>query len=338
MINVDMYVHMLGFQLLEKKGSDWNFRCQRCGDSKKSQSKKRGWILAGKPGKPPRYYCFNCGHSQKFVSYMKEHHHDVYLMYVKENFKKKKSVEYPPVKAVPKKVDRYESLDLRKIHALPEDHAAKLYFYDRKFHPRWLKYFYYTDSFQKWVNTKIPDKFEHPRESDKRIVIPFYTNHNRKIFAVAGRTIEKSEKILRYLTIKFDEDHPKVFGLERMKKDRDIYIFEGQFDSLFIPNSIACAGADLQYHYLEMIAAKENYVFVYDLEPRNRQICERIEKAIDAGYRVALIPEKYKCYGKDVNKMVENGLTPSEIFAIIKENVFQGSMAELKFKKWKKIK
>jgi hypothetical protein len=329
---------MLGLPLLEKKGPDWNFRCVICGDSRKSPRKKRGWILAGKPGKAPRYYCFNCGHSQKFISFIKEHHHDVYLIYVKENFKKKKTTtDYPRVKAVPK-VDRYDKLELRKLYVLPDDHDAKLYFINRKIHPRWLKYFYYTDSFQEWVNTKIPDKFEHPKKSDKRIVIPFYTHHNRKIFAVAGRSIEKSEKVLRYITIKFDDEHPKVFGLERMKNDRDIFIFEGQLDSLFIPNSIACAGADLRYDYLEMIAPKENYVFVYDLEPRNKEICHRIEKAVKAGYRIALIPEKYKCYGKDVNKMVENGLTPSNIFDIIRQNIFQGSMAEIKFKKWKKIK
>lgn len=41
-------------------GDKLNLRCPVCGDSKKSASKRRGWVyLSGKGN--PSYHCFNCG-------------------------------------------------------------------------------------------------------------------------------------------------------------------------------------------------------------------------------------------------------------------------------------
>jgi len=41
--------------------------------------------------------------------------------------------------------------------------------------------------------------------------------------------------------------------------------------------------------------------------------------------------------GKDINEMIENGLTPNEIHAIINDNTFQGLAAKARYAMWRKI-
>ena len=75
-------------------------------------------------------------------------------------------------------------------------------------------------------------------------------------------------------------------------------------------------------------------VLVYDNEPRNKDIVKQIERSIDKGYKVCLFPESVK--GKDVNEMIQNGLTSDEIKGIIDSNTFSGLTAKLKFTHWKR--
>jgi hypothetical protein len=75
-------------------------------------------------------------------------------------------------------------------------------------------------------------------------------------------------------------------------------------------------------------------VLVYDNEPRNKDIVKQIEKSIDIGYKVCLFPESVR--GKDINEMIQNGLTSNEIESIIDNNTFSGLTAKLKFTHWKR--
>ena len=45
----------------------------------------------------------------------------------------------------------------------------------------------------------------------------------------------------KYLTIKFDENKQKVFGLDNINLQEHIYIVEGPIDSMFIDNCLATA-------------------------------------------------------------------------------------------------
>jgi hypothetical protein len=123
-----------------------------------------------------------------------------------------------------------------------------------------------------------------------------------------------------------------------MDRNKTILVFEGAFDSFFMPNSIAIGGADLDTNYLLELAERDRFVFCFDNEPRNKEMCARIEKVLKKGFRVFLMPGKYRKYGKDINKMVENGMTPREICGIIKENIVQGKFGLMKFKLWRKGK
>jgi hypothetical protein len=333
---IENIIHQLALPQLEKKGQYWNFRCILCGDSKKDEKKKRGWILT--KGDKITYHCFNCGESIPILKFLKEHYPAVHKDYIKILFKGKKNTHEDKLVQTEVEKDTSENqkskLPIPKLSQLEPGHMAVEYFKDRMLPHKFLRYFYYVDNFFEFVNDQLPGKFENVPNEDPRIVIPLYTPH-RKIFGVQGRALSPNSR-LRYITIKFDEAYPKIFGLERLKTNREILVFEGAFDSIFMPNSIAFVGADLNYDYLLEMAAQDQYIFCFDNEPRNEQMLERIEKALKAGFRVSLLPYKYKRKGKDVNKMVENGMWAKDIYNLLVTYAVQGKMGLMKFKLWKK--
>lgn len=335
---IDNIIHELPLPLLEKVGDNWNFRCVVCGDSKKSQTKKRGWILVN--GTKVTYYCHNCGYNKPIMVFLKDHYPSVAKSYAKYLFKGKRRDSSSLVQTTVDEPEdtsgnQLQTIGLQKLCRLPEDHKAVKYFMGRQMPLRFLRYFYWTDNYCEYINSVIPDKFATPPLVDPRIVIPFYTLH-RKVFAVQGRSLEKTG--LRYITIKFDESHKKVFGLERMNRNKTILVFEGAFDSIFMPNAIAFGGADLDLNYLLDLASQDKYIFCYDNEPRNKEMCRRIDKVLRAGFRVCLMPNKLKKHGKDINDLIMAGMSKEEICGIIKDNVVEGKFGLVKFRLWKKGK
>ena len=83
-----------------------------------------------------------------------------------------------------------------------------------------------------------------------------------------------------------DDEAPKIYGLDKINKSKPIYIVEGPFDSLFLENSVAMAGSDLDPRTFGW----SDYIWVYDNEPRNREIVNRISKSIDRGDKVVIWP------------------------------------------------
>ncbi len=329
---IENIIHQLPLPLLTQVGSNYNFRCVVCGDSKKSETKKRGWILID--GTKATYHCFNCSYSKSILQFLKEHYPDVHKQYIKILFKDKGHRRDKIVQTEIEDTSQSQQsvLKLQKLNQLPEDHIGVQYFKQRQIPTKFLRYLYWSDNFCEYVNTVLPDKIKNVPDTDPRMIIPFYTVH-KKIFAVQGRSLKKTG--LRYITIKFDEGHKKVFGIERMCPYKTILITEGPIDSLFLPNSIAIGGADLDLNYLEGLAKKEKYIFCFDNEPRNKEMCNRIEKVLRAGFRACLLPHNMKKYGKDINDFIMAGMTSREICAIIKANIVQGKMGLVKFKLWK---
>ena len=124
----------------------------------------------------------------------------------------------------------------------------------------------------------------------------------------------------KYLTIKLKENKQKIYGLERVNLQNRLYIVEGPLDSLFVDNCLAAAGADLQ-----LPVEKKDVVFVFDNEPRNKQIIDRMYKAIDDNYMIVVWPNNIK--EKDINEMIITGKTKEQIQNIILENTYSGLTA-----------
>ena len=125
-----------------------------------------------------------------------------------------------------------------------------------------------------------------------------------------------------------EEDAPKIYGLDDIKTAETVYVTEGPFDSTFIPNSIAMCGAD-------GVVSKwgiTNPVWIYDNEPRNRQIVERLSATIDRGDRVVIFPKNI--LEKDINDMYLSG---QNVQKVVESNIYQGLEAKLKLQDWKRV-
>ena len=87
-------------------------------------------------------------------------------------------------------------------------------------------------------------------------------------------------------------------------------------------------GADVT---LDSLGIKD-IVYVYDNEPRNREICQRIDKVISRGDKLVIFPSKI--LEKDINDMVIAGYDVNDI---LKSNTYQTLTAKIKFNEWKKL-
>jgi hypothetical protein len=72
--------------------------------------------------------------------------------------------------------------------------------------------------------------------------------------------------------------------------------------------------------------------YVYDNEPRNAQIVQRISNSIDSGYSVVIWPSSVK--QKDINDMY---LAGHDVQTMVESNTYRGLEAKLKLNTWKKV-
>ena len=125
-----------------------------------------------------------------------------------------------------------------------------------------------------------------------------------------------------------DENRPKIFGLDNINETKPIYIVEGPFDSTLLDNSVAMAGSDVDPRTYSW----SDYIWVYDNEPRNREIVNRISKSIDRGEKVVIWPNGIQ--QKDINEMV---LAGHNVKSLVELNTYQNIEAQIKFTEWKKV-
>ena len=301
------------------KDNLYNFRCPICGDSQKNKNKTRGYIYQVKNN--INFKCHNCGASMSFNNFVKTIDPTLHKQYTLEKFKEGHTgrnfvVEAPKLeftKPVFKK-----SINLPKASSNP---IAKEYLLNRKIDP---DKFYFADKFMEWTNTQ-KRTFDTITKDESRIVIPMY-DCDKNLIGFQGRALGKS--FTKYITVMLEEEAPKVYGLDTIDKTSPVYVTEGPFDSTFIRNSIAMCGADADISSWGI----SNPVWVYDNEPRNREIVERIRKTIDTGYSIIIWPTNIE--QKDINDMV---LAGHNVMDVLKLNTYSGLQAKIKFNNWKKI-
>ena len=323
------YLNILSPQLLKfKKKGDylWNFRCPYCGDSQKSRSKARGFVYRKK--NDLFYKCHNCGIGATLGNLIKYLDSKIHKDYIMERYLKGVKTNNPePEFKFDVPVFRKKGIlkDLKSIDSLPEGHPARRIIKDRLIPSKSLADLYLCESFYKFTNTLIPNKFPALDGDHPRLLIPF-RDEEGEVFAYQGRAFGNEQP--KYLTIKLNESKNKIFGLDRIDKEKQIYVVEGPIDSLFLDNCIAVAGSDLN-------KIEGDLTIIFDNEPRNREIVKQIEKVINSGRNIVLWPESMKY--KDINDMILGGYSKSEIQQIIIDNTFSGVEAKLRFTEWKKI-
>lgn len=318
----NQYINLLSPRL-EKfkkiKPGLYNCRCIICGDSQKNKTKARGYFY--ERGHNTNYKCHNCGINVSFNNFLKQVDPILHQDYILEKYKKGFTgknfvVEAPkfenPIPAFKKRLN---------LPTADAEQVSKEYLEKRGIDST---QFYYAKEFKQWVNTLKPtfNKRALYYEED-RIIIPLY--YNKELIGFQGRTLGASK--IKYITIMLNEDAPKVYGYDGIDNTKPVHILEGPFDSYFVDNSIAMCGADVDLSKLNI----QNPIYIYDNEPRNKEILERMEKTIARNLPIVIWPKTIK--EKDVNLMVLSGMNVNQI---IKDNIYTGLLATLNFNEWKK--
>lgn len=319
----------------------WNFRCPVCGDSHKNKIKTRGYIYKRK--ERFGFMCHNCSTTMSLPKFIKFVDPALYNEYQLESFVQSNTTNKIDVNAfktkqvfniptVPKSKyitehDFQGMDDVKLIHPMLPNNPAKRYLTERQVP---LDRLYYTDDFAEFVKNTFPS-VDKPLYKEARILIPFF-HRDKYLLGVQGRAIGPSK--IKYITIKANEDDPKIYGWDRLDPLQNVYVVEGPIDSLFLRNCVATMDAAL-YTAPSIIGLDYDYTFVYDAEQRNKQIVNNMRKTIDMGYKVCIWPEDIP--GKDINEMVLSGLHPSQIQHIIDNNTYSGLMATMKLNQWQRV-
>ena len=323
------YIQMVSPRLTlftKKKADLFNFRCPYCGDSQKRKNKARGYLFKIKNDFV--YKCHNCGVGRTLSNFLRDQDTLLHDQYIMEKFKDGKFTGKHSTVPKPKfnfKTPDFVKTDtgLEKISDLNIFHEARKYLEQRGIKD--LDYFYYCPKFKEWTN-KQKKTFDTLRQDHPRIIIPFRDKEGN-LFGYQGRSLARNAK-LRYITIMLDEEQPKIFGLDRIDTKKSIYITEGPFDATFIKNSVAMAGSDIDIRSFGW----SDYIWIFDNEPRNREIVNRISKVIDRGDKVVIWPNNIQ--QKDINDMSLGG---HDVQKMVESNVYQKLEAKLKFNNWKKV-
>jgi hypothetical protein len=329
------YLHLLSSQLDQfkrKNDTVYNFRCPYCGDSQTDKNKARGYMFL----KEGNYIfkCHNCGKGASVGNLIRHVNPQMHKEYSLERFGDRERKPVAPKTDTYKKFQKKEDYlktalgKLKRISQLKYDHPVKKYIENRKIPPSRHGKLFYSPKFYAFVNQMVPNKIPNIGKDEPRLIIPLLDSDN-KLLGFQGRAFGSSKN--KYITIMMEEGNPKIYGLDTTDLTKPVYVLEGPIDSMFIPNSIAMAGADVSG--LQRYSGTE-FVFVYDNEPRSKEIVGRIEKTIAAGNKIVLFPNYIE--EKDINDMIMAGTPLQGVLDIISNNTFNGLEAKAMLSKWRK--
>lgn len=309
-----------------------NFRCPICGDSRTNKIKTRGYIYPQKGSLA--FKCHNCNASMSVANLIKTLDGELYREYLAENYREtngKQERKFEKLIVPEMRKPKPININLPTIESLLESHYAKVYLKARQLPKESLHRLYFASDFKVFCDEHISEHGKNLKEREARIIIPFL-DADKNLIAIQGRALEKDAKI-RYMTIKIVEDAPKIYGLERHDKTKRTYVTEGPFDSEFLPNSLAVAGSSLID--TARFVDRDNAVFIYDNEPRNKEIVKQMEKVVEVGMSIFIWPSFI--VNKDINECIVAKYSASEIQEIIDKNTHKGLDAKFRIQSWKKF-
>lgn len=332
-------MHSLGLERFSAvRKNVWTCRCPVCGDSKKRKYLTRFYFYV-KQGQL-NTCCHNCGYSRSFFNFVKEHVPFIYESYKKETMlskvSRKRPVDTQPCDVVEVKPEPEVAPDIMSFIGkikicgdLPINHPARLYLQSRRFSVAQMNNLWYADDFSVVARTidhalseSALARMKHPR-----IVIPFLSETAEVVEMVQGRSLDSADK-LRYLSIKSSESVEKVFGKHAIDYSQQTRVVEGPFDSIFVDNCVATCDANL--------TRVDSDVYIWDNQPRNKEVVEYIENAIDQNRSVVIWPTS-PAKKEDINDMIIHGMSVSALNELIKARTFKGIKAKAELMKWKRV-
>jgi len=290
--------------------------------------------------------CHNCNASTTFSKFLEHIDSEQHKQYVIERFangdSKYSPYQKPDMKTVftgPKPSHKLKNIDSiahmdNCIAKLPDGHYAKEYIRARKIPQKYWGELLFTENYKAWIDETFPGHEKENLPEDARIVL-FYTNESGIITNVSGRALADTK--LRYVTVKI-LDEKKVFGMHTIDFSKRIYVVEGQFDSMFLPNAVACGDSNLVGMGKYLCDIDKNgdceIVLVFDNTPRNKDIVKQMHRAIENEFQIVMLP--YDPDAKDINEMIKSGHTVEEVLTVFTDSTFRGLNAQLKLNEWRK--
>ena len=304
-----------------------NFRCPICGDSHKSKTKARGYLLADKDRLVMK--CHNCGASMSFGWFIKYMDETLYGQYRLEKFsgkvnKKvlKQNFNFSPENKI---IENKTLLDvIKRVDKLEESHPAVQYCKSRKLSDYKLSYIYYVDDVSK-IASVLPEYRDTVKTKERGIVLPYY-DREKNLIGITTRGIDNNPH--RYNKFRLDKDSPMIYGYERVNLSKRVICVEGPIDSLFLDNAVAVGGSDMKK---AMDLLPDDTIYVFDNQPRNKQVCNLMEKTIDMNKTICIFPDTL--LAKDINDMAKMRY---DVNHIVRNNCYNNGEARIHLSYWRK--
>ena len=343
----------------KRVGRSYNCRCVVCGDSKTNQRKKRGYILTnskqiGGNKSNYAYYCHNCGYSNSLIGFAREYFHEQFKFalstsrivnleqkYDKKQQKTAENEEKQPISNKEILISEFADYGIYKLTTPISDNEKlekirlKVYNYisNRHMPDVSMEKLYFTFSYRETANKLqsamgVSDDNWIIHENVPRLitVVQDFENPN-KVLSINGRDITgtANKKYVIIKTVRDEEisEHTshltKVYNLHDIDIDKPVFVVESQLDSLFLPNSIAIQGGEVNsliYLFKHIIPKRyhDNFIVILD----NDNIKDTRKRNIKT------ILNNIKCFNwknikscnlhKDINEIIMSGkLTTTEL-------------------------
>lgn len=308
-INVKFWELIHGNNKGYHKSDDYSAKCDICGDSQFSKSKKRLHLYTKSTYDEDSIACFNCGFKGNMFSYIRKFHPEFYDAYKAERgFSSLKSLQndIQVIKRV-EKLNTLYTFDPPKQFQLNNPKALD-YLSKRKVN---LSEVYYCDDIVTLGDKQVSLK--------DYIIIPL--KENNKWYGFYSRCL--SSKVF-YTYIPEQNTGYKLWNWFNISKKSTVYIFEAIFNALStnLSNSIACMGSDIPDDKLKEL---NDAVFVFDNDSTGNSKALKYAKL---GHKVFLYPKDIQ--EKDINDLLKGGWTKDDLTEMIKSNTYQGFEAVIK--------
>lgn len=276
-------------------GGKYNGRCPFCGDSKKSMTKRRGWIFYNKDCS---YYCFNCGISMSGIKLLKaltgNEYDDIHKEYVKLFLKSglDSSLSAFVDEHAKEEVNVFNFKPVLKPEMKHElTNNAKEYLSKRKvLEAPFLK---------EKLFSLLPSNSSSSKE--EFILIPWKINGIDAYYQINDFMHFKSMKYM------FPKDKRKLlYGLDNVDPSYNkIFVFEGVYDSIFVKNGIASGTKSLTQYQLDIIQQRwprHEVVVSFDNDESG---CNAMAKMIENGKSIRFLKWFDESTSqKDINELV----------------------------------
>ena len=333
----------------------WVCKCCFCDGSTSNPNKLTAYLITRDTG--VFYYCHTCQLNYPLWKFLKETDTHLYNEYQKENYiengynrkssgqpktvrKAHLDVKLCDASSVTENVLNTPYIDYECIlkdtpfiplSKLSNKHKAKEYLRSRMIsETQWdrLAYIPCMGDIAKYH----PDYVNMKKSKEERLIIPLI-NKDMKLIGATCRALD--DNAMRYIEVSFTKDEPMIFGMERINNEETKYVTEGWADSIFMGNSIAIGGLALA-KVGSLGFDKQSTILIPDNQSRHHSVINAVDKMINAGYRVCLLPHSYK--SKDINDMLKNGeMAIDNIKNIVESNTHHGLEGKLYFSKWRKL-